>query len=408
MGIRATLNVGALMFVVCAHAPAALADNRALVESVLPGIEARLAPADLTAARDALDRAPGAAPALGMAMLLQGRGAPAAWFYAHDALVRPDAAAALGNLGVALGLAAGAGEAPASDAAWIDAAHDLAAAALALAPDNAVANANLGEAAFRRWRHDPSAGGLDAALQALQRAHALDRDNPLTAAHLAEVLLASGDVDTARTAFNALQVRRSRHPAVIAAALRSPGITAGTGSAPMPQCDAINIVAICKRTCRCTGSITECLNFVACTTEDSAFIAACRAGHPIPTGYDCKADFPKFGIQIPGLTGGLTIIGPGIKVNLGPDGNGGYAWEIKVGNKAFIAVGGSIDPETGAIVGTDIKTGVNITFIPVKGNLGDILNTYGLQPGTVTISPGPDGPANVDAIDDARGFFFQS
>ncbi len=387
----------------------ARADDRALVESLVPQIESRLDPAVLSSAKEALAEQPDPAiapPVMGMAMMLQGKSVPAAWFFAQDALNHPDGPAPRSNLGVALQAAAGAGESPATDAKWVDAGYALLRSARMAAPDNAIVNANYGEALLEQWRQKSNTDGLENAVAALRHAIERDPDNPFARAHLAEALLAIGDAEAARQAFNEAQTRWSMHPAVIAAARRSPGITGAGNASPMPQCDHLDVVAMCKETCKCT-SIVGCLNFVTCTMSNSDFINACRAGAPIPTAYNCEAEFPKFGIQLPGLQSGFTIVGPGFKVNVGPDGKGGYKWEIKLGNKAFVVVGGSIDPKTGAISGTDVKTGVNITFIPGKGDFGDLINKYGINPSTLSIDNDPKKPIKVDAYDDVSGIFIQ-
>jgi len=385
------------------------ADDRDLVESLLPAIEGRLDPVFLSSAKEALAEVPdqGVEPVMGLAMMLQGETVPAAWFFAEDVLNHPDGVAARSNLGVALQAAAGAGESPDEDAQWIDAGAALISSARRADPDNAIVNANYGQALLEQWRHGSNTAALDDALAALRHSIDLDPDDPYARAHLAELLLAMNDADAARAAFSEAQSRWSMHPAVIAAAQRSPGITGAGNSSPMPQCDGIDVVKLCNETCKC-DSIVGCLNFVTCTMSNDDFINACRAGEPIPTAYNCAAEFPAFGIQLPGLQSGFTIVGPGFKVNVGPDGKGGYKWEIKVGSKAFVGVGGTVDPKTGSVTGTDLKAGYNITFIPGKGDFGELIGKYGINPSTVSVDTDPDRPIKVDAWDDASKIFMQN
>jgi Tetratricopeptide repeat len=383
------------------------ADDRSEVEALVPQIEAQLDPAFLSAAKQHLAAEPdkGVEPMMGMVMMLQGKPLPAAWFFAQDVMSHPENAAALNNLGVALQAAAG-DPAASADPEWVDAGFALVSSAREVDPDNAIVGANYGQALLDQWRQGSNTVGLENAVAALRQSIDQDPDNPFARAHLAEVLLAMDETEAARKAFNEAQSRWSMHPAVIAAALRSPGITGAGNSSPMPQCDNLDVVKMCQETCACE-SIVGCLNFVTCAMSNSDFIDACRAGQPFPTAYNCEADFPQFGIQIPGLQSGFSIIAPGVSIQVGPDGKGGYKWEVKAGPNAYVKVGGSLDPKTGAVRGVNVATGVGITMVPGEGQLGEIMGKYGINPGTVAVETDPKKPIKVGAWEDAKDFFVQ-
>ncbi len=383
------------------------ADERSDVEALVPQIEAQLDPAFLSAAKQHLAAEPdkGVAPTMGVVMMLQAKPLPAAWFFAQDVLSHPENAAAANNLGMALQAAAG-DPAAAAHPQWVDAGYSLLRAARQAEPDNAIVGANYGQALLDQWRQGSNTDGLENAAAALRHAIDLDPDNPFARAHLAEVLLAMDDTAAARQAFNEAQRRWSTHPAVIAAALRSPGITGAGNSSPMPQCDNLDVVKMCKETCTC-NSIIGCLNFVTCAMSNSDYIDACRAGRPFPTAYNCEADFPEFGIQIPLLQSGFSIFAPGISIQVGPDGKGGYKWEVKAGPNVYVKVGGTLDPKTGAVHVVNVAAGVGITMVPGGGQLGEILGKYGINPGTISVETDPKKPIKVGAWEDAKGFFVQ-
>ena len=60
------------------------------------------------------------------------------------------------------------------------------------------------------------------------------------------------------------------------------------------------------------------------------------------------------------------------------------------------------------MTGTDIKAGYNITFLPGKGDFGELIGKYGINPGTVSVDTDSDRPIKVDAWDDASKIFLQN
>lgn len=180
----------------------------------------------------------------------------------------------------------------------------------------------------------------------------------------------------------------------------------------MPQCDRIDVVALCKKMCPCT-SMVGCLNFVTCNMSNSEFTAACRAGKPIPSGFNCETQFPEYGIMLPGLQSGFSIAGPGFKFHVGNDGKGGLKWQIEAGPRIsymnpYIKAEGNLDPSTGAITTKDVTSGLKFTLGPSRpGSLGDLLDQHGIHPGGVSFEGDPAQPVKVEAWEDVKGLIVQ-
>jgi len=69
-----------------------------------------------------------------------------------------------------------------------------------------------------------------------------------------------------------------------------------------------NVDFKCKEVC--PGGIIGGLMFVTCKMEESGAQMACGAGKPYPNVYNCDLEKPGFGIMIPGLFPGVSIITP--------------------------------------------------------------------------------------------------
>ena len=191
-----------------------------------------------------------------------------------------------------------------------------------------------------------------------------------------------------------------------------PDVTGTNGSA-MPQCEGLDVAALCQKMCPCT-SIIGCLDFVACNIDNSGHTSACRAGKPIPASFNCATKFPEYGIMLPGLQNGFSIIGPGFKFHAGTDGKGGIKWEIEAGPRfsfmnAYVKAQGSIDPSTGAMSGVNVNTGLKFTLGPSSpGSLGGLLDEYGIHPGAISFEDAGDKPVKIEAWEDMKGFFVQN
>lgn len=409
--VAATALVVALWCALPVRATAEIRAVDAIVADLIPELEAHLDPALVTGARAHIAAHPDGAneTVLAMIMTLRHHFVEAAWFYALQIEAHGEDVAAWNNLGLMLDEAYhGTPDAPGR---WLGDAADLLRAAHLADPDNAAVQSNLGHALVDRWRADPDAASLEEAVGLLRAAADADPSRPYPRAHLAAALLAMGDEDGARAVFDEAHEAASTSPVVIATALGNPALT-GAGGSPMPHCATVDVTAMCKRACPCT-SIIGCLDFVTCNIANADYQSACRDGGPIPNAFNCETQFPEYGIMIPGLQSGFSILAPGFKFHVGADGQGGYKWEFTVGPPSagfaspYVKAGGRIDPHTGDISGVDADAGIKFNVGPRSGPLGEIVTQYGIHPGGVSFETSTDRPVKVEAWNDLRGFFLQ-
>jgi hypothetical protein len=123
-----------------------------------------------------------------------------------------------------------------------------------------------------------------------------------------------------------------------------------------PACKAVDFG--CKK--NCPQGITGRMMMVACEIANANAVEDCRAGKPYPKGYNCESKVPRFGISIPGLDPGFSIMTPWGSIHATVQGNGRVDWRASFntppvpGFQAFMGTQGSYNPSTGATtVGLD-------------------------------------------------------
>ena len=380
-------------------------DVHSTVQQILPSIETRLDPAFIAGAKAQLAAYPDKplAAGMGIIMLLRRHLPEATWFLAQDALNRPGDLWVRNNLGVLLHeLSASKAEAQnrtavtANQKDWLTAATVLLKSAVSTAPKDPFVTSNYGIALLAQWRRDPNSASLDEAALALRQSIAAGPEGAWPYAHLAEVLLAQGALADALKTINEAHQRWSADPVVMKTMMQNPGL-GQDGGASRSYCNSLDVEALCKKYCPCT-SIVGCLNFVTCNISSDSFVAACHAGRPIPSGFDCEQQAPTFGIIVPGLQDGFGFSGFGYKFTVTWDGKGGYKWEAEYSKgsryaEGYIKASGHIDPRTGEISGFSIDHGVKFNLGPEGGDLGQAIRDSGQWPGTITF--GTDVPGGV-------------
>jgi tetratricopeptide (TPR) repeat protein len=290
----------------------------------------------------------------------------ATWLYARAAQVEPGDASNWSNLGLGLTELAMAGGAGAD--ATLRAAVATLREAVRLAPEAAAAHGNLGVALLQ-------SGELAQAETHLGRAIALDPAMSLFHSHLGEVLVAAGRPEEAGMAF-ARAHRLDPFDGVLLRVVQGGG-PAGEAYAAAPR-DYCAVDYDCMRSC--PGGIIGRINAVTCEMEQASAILACREGAPYASEYDCSMDLGSIPFILPGMFPGLSIVTPVGRIDVLVQGNGRVDFRVKLNGPGGLelATAGRYEPRTGVSV-TRLVPGVSASLYN-GGTVAPALNRLGLNP----------------------------
>jgi Flp pilus assembly protein TadD len=347
--IKLALCVG---FVSSVWPSPAAADVVAIARKQRTAIEGALSEPHKATLRNAAAASPSgaAAESYGHAFLMRRQLAPAAWMFATAVERAPGRSSAVTALGVILTAGAAGNGKSVPSAADLAAAVELQREAVRLMPKEGVTYHNLGTALLRLAQ----ARGNDRALlkeavKSLRKAVRLGGHwAPHFYVRLAEALKALRD---SKGAEDALQKAFAINPAdpVLLVARQST-------LADVPVHGNSNICKVdfnCRK--NCPGGITGRVMMVTCMIANSSAVSDCTAGRPYPKAYNCERELPRFGILIPGLDPGFSIITPWGSIDVIQQGNGRIDWQAKFnsppvgGLQAFVGAKGSYNPPTGAM-----------------------------------------------------------
>ena len=110
-------------------------------------------------------------------------------------------------------------------------------------------------------------------------------------------------------------------------------------------------------------------------------VLACREGKPFATSYDCRRERPKFGILVPGLDPGFSIVTPFGSIDVVAQGDGRIDTSIKIntpslgGYQAFAEAQGSYLPESGSMT-WDYDGGIQYNLFGGRREVIDLMNQY--------------------------------
>ncbi|MBY6200464.1 tetratricopeptide repeat protein [Maritalea mobilis] len=280
----------------------------------------------------------------------------AAWFFGTDARAAPDAAS-LSNFAATLAVTADdLGES--APAEWMRAAELAAKAAAALAPDDAAVQNNLGTVA--RLAGDP-----ETAAAAARLATELDPNMPLFWSNLARALTALGDFEGAAQALDRARQLEPNGPAHLLTARALPQVAPSYSDILQNSCDVnFRCQEICPR------SIIGGINSVTCEMEQMSATMACREGQPYPTSFDCSEDLPEYGILIPGLNSGFSILFPGVTIHVLVQGDGSVDVRVEGGVNIgplnlYLRGDGHYSPPGGVAV-DNVGGGASINLLPAS------------------------------------------
>jgi hypothetical protein len=150
---------------------------------------------------------------------------------------------------------------------------------------------------------------------------------------------------------------------------------------PAPMCE-VNFQ--CSRIC--PGGIIGRLNYVNCEIANASAVSSCRAGLPFARSYNCDLQFPAFGILIPGLYPGLSIIFPGGSIDVLVQGDGRIDFRVHFDGPSIGPINldfdteGSYQPSNGD-VRIEGSGGIDISLPSSNSPVLDTLKQAGFEPG---------------------------
>jgi tetratricopeptide (TPR) repeat protein len=336
---------------VIAAVSTAAADVAAIARQQQGAFEAVLSEPQRSALTNTLAASPTAAAAegYGHALLMRRYLAPAAWMFAAAVDREPSRASAITALGVVLAEGASSGSKARATEADLAAAVEWQREAARLMPKQGVAHHNLGTALLRLAQaRGNDRALLEEAVKLLREAVRLGgRRAPHFNVRLAEALNALGDRKGAEAALREAFAANPADPVLLMARRSSLADVPVQGDP-----NACKVDFGCKQAC--PQGLTGRVMMVTCEIANADAVSACRDGKPYPSAYHCESKQPRFGISVPGLDPGFSIMTPWGSIDVQVQGNGRVDWRVNfqtppvAGFQAFIGGQGSYNPSTGA------------------------------------------------------------
>ncbi len=168
---------------------------------------------------------------------------------------------------------------------------------------------------------------------------------------LAEALNLIGEVSAARKFLEAAYLLNSAHPTLVMA--RSSGGALAGLPFEVTQKSLCQVNYGCEA--KCPKSIIGQIDLVTCKIAESSAQSSCSEGKPYANFFDCEAKLPRFGILIPGLDPGLSIVTPWGSLDFVVQGDGKVDFQVKIQSpslgpaQASLQTQGSWEPSRGDI-----------------------------------------------------------
>ncbi len=345
--------------------PSAFADGRETALATKSHMEARLDPQMLQGLEAAIQslQGDGSIESLGHAFALNGRFEEATWLYAKAVEANPQSAPALTSLGVMLSQGVMPGQGKALSQQERQQIVDLQKEARGIDQQSpAIAN-NLGTSMAALGQMMSDRAMIEEGAMLMLSAVQANPQNVIYYVRLAEALRAIGEESAAKKFLEAAYMLNSGHPSLRFA--RGPGgaLEGLPLAASDPKLCEVNYG--CEQ--KCPKSIIGQIDFVTCKIAESSAQSSCQAGEPFARFFDCSAKLPKFGILIPGLDPGLSIVTPWGSLDFVVQGDGTIDFKAKInvaqvgGVQGGLEARGSWDPNHGAIaVNVEEQVQVNL------------------------------------------------
>lgn len=395
MGTRFLVVGVMLFFALAGHARAQDIDPVAVAGAVRAeiaagvGTEVGATLAEIAGAEASAEGAEGLAHALLMSRHLE----MATYLFAVAVERDPGRAAALTDLGVTA-LELGALGQPLA-ALQGQAIVDLQRLAVGLAPDSLRTQLNLATALLRVGDN----AAIVEAADILRAIAAADPEDSLIAVRLAEALQLLGEDEAAIAALGRAFAASPMSPAV---SMANQAIFDGAGISP--PANACKVDFRCAEVC--PGGIIGRLNYVTCEMSNAGAQSDCEAGLPFPVSFDCRAQMPRFGILIPGLDPGFSILTPWGSLDVLVQGDGSLQYRARLLSpslgpvQAFVDSEGSYQPASGEMQ-WNLAPGFQASLFN-NNPVGEAVNRYDAGTSGV-VRYNPDEARVEVRLDTARG-----
>ena len=194
---------------------------------------------------------------------------------------------------------------------------------------------------------------------------------------LAEALNLMGETSAAKKFLEAAFHLNSAHPTLV----MSRG--AGGALAGLPFEVANGKMCEVNYACdaKCPKSIIGQLDLVTCKISESTAQSSCQDGKPFARFFDCSAKLPRFGILIPGLDPGFSIVTPWGSFDVVVQGDGKVDFQVKILSpslgpaQASLGTRGSWEPSRGDLA-LNMEAGAQINLFNRVSPVMEQANAY--------------------------------
>lgn len=317
----------ALCFCVAVPLTAA-ADVSALAGKTRAEIETRLGPDVLDVLRQigGPERTAAELESLAHAVAMNREFAQAAWLYTATIERDPASPASLSSLGVLLAEGVTLDQGAKPNEALLGTIVELQREARRLDGKSAAIANNLGAALTALGAKRLDLAMIEEGALLIHEAVQANPQNVIYYVRLAEALKLIGEISAAKKFLEAAYHLNSAHPTLVMAR----GPAGGLADVPVE----ITQGAMCQVNfdCdnKCPKSIIGQIELVSCKIDESTHQSNCQQGKPYARFYDCSAKLPKFGILIPGLDPGFSIVTPWGSFDAVMQGDGSVDFQFKV------------------------------------------------------------------------------
>ncbi|MFN4140951.1 tetratricopeptide repeat protein [Aestuariivirga sp.] len=374
------VRLAALLLVLLTVAlPRAWADPFTVVTRIKADITRQLGAESLAALKEVDDgsRTAGDLEALAHGLTLSRHFSMAAWLYASSIERDPTSAASWSSLGVLLAEGASLERGAKPDEQLLESIVELQREARRLNPSSPPIANNLGGALTALGRHREDRAKIEEGAFLIYEATQGNPRSSIYYVRLAEALKLIGETSAAQKFLEAAFQLNSAHPTLVTSR------ASGGLLSDLPL--VISEPALCEVNfdCdnKCPKSIIGQIDLVTCKMSEASAQSGCREGKAFPRFFDCSAKIPKFGILIPGLDPGLSILTPWGSLDFVVQGDGRVDFKVKINGEGVDPVQpsfqtqGSWQPSRGTVA-LDHEAGVQVNLFNSASPVFEQANAY--------------------------------
>ena len=342
-------------------------------------IESRIEPNFLTVLHEigGPDRTAAELESLAHAMVLNRQFTQAAWLYAAAIERDRNSSASYSSLGLLLaeGMTLTAGAKP--DETLLTIIVDLQREARRLDGKSAAIANNLGSALTALGARRGERAMIEEGAFLIHDAVQASPQNVIYYVRLAEAMSLMGETSAAKKFLEAAFHLNSAHPTLVMA--RGPGGALAGLPIEVTRKDLCAVNYACDA--KCPKSIIGQIDLVTCRIAESSAQSSCQDGKPYAQYFDCSAKLPRFGILIPGLDPGLSIVTPWCSIDFVVQGDGKVDFQVKITSpslgpaEASLKTEGSWEPSRGDVA-LNFEAGVQVNLFNRVSPVMEQANAY--------------------------------